>query len=182
MSDLESRAQRTRVSLPAHFTHAVVIEQVNVIDQMALARVRRPDGGHEDVTIEVADLEKALAEAVGGGLVGYVSSARPDGDKLNIGEDVSVHLGTGCGVDEIVDSDGAYLLVKEYAKELVASRARGRAQTTSSSRQWLMQQARGLPKLTTHSHPLLRPRAPRSRGTSSLRQCMGVRHGSTSER
>ncbi|MBI4702776.1 MAG: DUF3883 domain-containing protein [Deltaproteobacteria bacterium] len=63
MPDLPSRALRQRIHLPSQFTQAVLVEQVSVHDTMALLRVRRPDGGLEDVTVELEELEQALANA-----------------------------------------------------------------------------------------------------------------------
>jgi hypothetical protein len=54
MSDLEVRALRKRITLPSQFTYPVLIEHVTVHDTAVLMRVRRPDGGLEDVTLEVA--------------------------------------------------------------------------------------------------------------------------------
>jgi len=63
MNDLEGRALRKRVLLPSHFSHPVTIESATVHDALVLAQVRRPDGGLEDVTLEVAELEEALRKA-----------------------------------------------------------------------------------------------------------------------
>ena len=65
MSDLPVRAQRKRIQLPSQFTYPVLVEHVTIDDTLALVRVRRPDGGQEDVTLEVAELEAALADASG---------------------------------------------------------------------------------------------------------------------
>ena len=63
VDDLETRALRKRITLPGQFTYPVLIEQVTVVEDAVLARVRRPDGGLEDVTLEVAELEAALSRA-----------------------------------------------------------------------------------------------------------------------
>lgn len=60
--DLEARALRKRITLPSQFTYPVLIEQLTVHDTTALMRVRRPDGGLEDVTVDVGELEEALAK------------------------------------------------------------------------------------------------------------------------
>ncbi len=62
MSDLESRALRKRIRLPSQFTFPVLVESVVAHDTLVLLQVRRPDGGTEDVTLEAAELEAALAE------------------------------------------------------------------------------------------------------------------------
>ncbi len=63
MSDLDVRAARKRVTLPSQFTHPVLIESAAVHGEIVIARIRRPDGGLEDVTLDVAELEDALARA-----------------------------------------------------------------------------------------------------------------------
>src|SRR5262249_47469137 len=64
MTDLSSRAVRKRVVLPFLFSHPVVVESVDEHDGAVLVRVKRPDGGLEDVTLDAAELEAALARAM----------------------------------------------------------------------------------------------------------------------
>jgi superfamily II DNA or RNA helicase len=63
MHELTARAQGRRVSLPGYFSFPVLIEQVSINGNMAWARVKRPDGGLEEITIESPELEAALAKA-----------------------------------------------------------------------------------------------------------------------
>src|SRR5437660_12424426 len=63
MNDLEERALRKRIILPNHFSHPVVVESVGLHDGTALVRVKRPDGGLEDVTLDASELEEALSRA-----------------------------------------------------------------------------------------------------------------------
>lgn len=64
-SDLTVRALRKRIHLPSQFTYPVLVEHVTLDEGMALVRVSRPDGGQEEVTLEVEELEDALAAASG---------------------------------------------------------------------------------------------------------------------
>ena len=63
MTDLASRAASRRVLLPNHFSHPVVVESVDEHDGAVLARVKRPDGGIEEVTLDASELEEALTRA-----------------------------------------------------------------------------------------------------------------------
>ena len=60
MNSLEGRALQKRIRLPNHFPYPVVVESVGLHDSTALVRVKRPDGGLEDVTLDAAELEEAL--------------------------------------------------------------------------------------------------------------------------
>jgi hypothetical protein len=64
MSDLATRALRKRIHLRSRLTYPVLVEHVSVDDAMALIRVRRLDGGMEDVTLEVGTMP-AEAHEVG---------------------------------------------------------------------------------------------------------------------
>src|SRR5262245_53117171 len=74
MDDLEARALRKRIVLPNHFSHPVVGESVGLPQGTALVRVKRPDGGLEDVTLDAAELKhapdraSAAASAIGSGV------------------------------------------------------------------------------------------------------------------
>ena len=60
-ADLSERALRKRVLLPGLFTYPVLIESITIEEDAVLASVRCPDGRQEDVTLEVRELESALA-------------------------------------------------------------------------------------------------------------------------
>lgn len=63
--DLVEQALRKRILLPGLFTYPVLIESLTVEGDAVLASVRCPDGRQEDVTLEVSELESALAATLG---------------------------------------------------------------------------------------------------------------------
>ena len=67
-----------------------------------------------------APLLAALAEAVASRKLGYVPSARVDGDRLVPGEGVRVRYGTRHDPDEFAGEDGAYILSETRAASLAA--------------------------------------------------------------
>ena len=71
----------------------------------------------------------ALAAAVERGLLGYVPSARADGDQLLVDAGTRVRFGRRHDPDEFAGEDGAYLVSPGLAKQLEATR---RTATASS--------------------------------------------------
>jgi superfamily II DNA or RNA helicase len=61
--DLASRSRQKRIRLPNLFSSTVVVEDVVIHDGTALLRVKRSDGGLEEVTLDESDLERALAQS-----------------------------------------------------------------------------------------------------------------------
>src|SRR5262245_44460063 len=61
--DLANRAVRRRIQLPKHFSHPVIVESVEEHEGAVLVRVKRPDGGLEEVTLDASELESALTRA-----------------------------------------------------------------------------------------------------------------------